>query len=78
MNTPELAKYRIPVAAGPRGFDYDQQQARFIGIPAAYYWRGIDQDSIGVNTDSPVVPAGRASLPGRRWRSASGCPRTSR
>jgi imidazolonepropionase-like amidohydrolase len=56
MNTPELSKYKIPVAAGPRGFDYDQQQARFIGIPAAYYWRGIDQDSIGVNTDSPVVP----------------------
>ena len=56
MNTPELVKYHIPVAAGPRAYDYDQQQARFLGIPAAYYWRGIDQDSIGVNTDSPVVP----------------------
>jgi imidazolonepropionase-like amidohydrolase len=56
MNTPELAKFDIPVAAGPRGFDYDREQARFIGIVAAYFWRGIDQDSIGVNTDAPVVP----------------------
>jgi imidazolonepropionase-like amidohydrolase len=56
MNTPELAKHKIPVAAGPRGFDYDQQQARFIGIPAAYFWRGIDEDSISINTDAPVVP----------------------
>jgi imidazolonepropionase-like amidohydrolase len=52
MNTPELAKYKIPVAAGPRGFDYDQQQARFIGIVAAYYYRGIDEDSISFNTDA--------------------------
>jgi imidazolonepropionase-like amidohydrolase len=56
MNTPELVALKIPVAAGPRGFDYDREQARFIGIVAAYYWRGIDQDSIGVNTDAPVVP----------------------
>ncbi len=56
MNTPELHELGIQVAAGPRGYDYDRRQARFIGIPAAYYWRGIDEDSIGVNTDAPVVP----------------------
>lgn len=56
MNTPELKALGMPVAAGPRGFDYDRRQAKFLGIPAAYFWRGIDRDSIGLNTDAPVIP----------------------
>jgi imidazolonepropionase-like amidohydrolase len=56
MNVPELVKLGIPAALGPREYDYDFKQAKFLGIPASYYWSGLDGDSIGVNTDSPVIP----------------------
>ncbi len=64
LNTPELKALGMPVAAGPRGFDYDRRQAKFIGIPAAYFWRGIDRNSIGINTDAPVIPQEELPLQG--------------
>jgi imidazolonepropionase-like amidohydrolase len=56
MNVPELVKLGVPAALGPREYDYDFKQAKFLGIPASYYWSGLSGDSIGVNTDSPVIP----------------------
>jgi imidazolonepropionase-like amidohydrolase len=47
---------KIPAALGPREYDYDQKQAKFLGIAASYYWSGLSGDDIGVNTDSPVIP----------------------
>jgi imidazolonepropionase-like amidohydrolase len=56
MNVPELVKLGMPAALGPRAYDYDFKQAKFLGIPASYYWSGLSGDMIGVNTDSPVIP----------------------
>ncbi|HYC79392.1 MAG TPA: amidohydrolase family protein [Planctomycetota bacterium] len=56
LNTPELVKHGVPAALGPREFDYDAKQAKFLGIAASYYWSGLGGDDIGVNTDAPVVP----------------------
>jgi len=56
MNGPELARRGIPVANGPRQFWYDRTQGRMIGCTAAWYWLGIGDDNIGMNTDSPGVP----------------------
>lgn len=56
MNVPSLVKLKIPAALGPREYDYDMKQAKFLGIAASYYWSGLGADDIGVNTDSPVIP----------------------
>lgn len=50
----EIIKRDIPVMAGPRGFRYEPEDGQIKGIVAEYYKRGIK--SLGVNTDSPVVP----------------------
>ncbi|MAG58406.1 MAG: hypothetical protein CMJ83_19125 [Planctomycetes bacterium] len=56
LNAPEIAKRSIPVANGPRQFWYDRRQGRMIGLTAAWYWLGVGDDRIGINTDSPGVP----------------------
>jgi imidazolonepropionase-like amidohydrolase len=55
-NAPEIAKRDIPVANGPRQFWYDRNEGRFIGLAAAWYWLGLGEDLIGINTDAPGVP----------------------
>lgn len=52
----ELAKRGIPAACGPRAFFYDRDQGRFIGTTFGFFRMGVDEDSITVNTDAPVVP----------------------
>jgi len=56
LNSPEFAKRRIPAAIGPREFWYDRQTGRMQGCAAAWYWLGLGDDLIGINTDSPGVP----------------------
>jgi imidazolonepropionase-like amidohydrolase len=56
LNGPEIVKRQIPVANGPRQFWYDRTQGRFIGLAAAWYWLGLRDDMVSVNTDAPVVP----------------------
>jgi imidazolonepropionase-like amidohydrolase len=56
LNAPELVKRQIPVANGPREFWYDRTQGRFIGLAAAWYWLGLRDNNVSVNTDAPVVP----------------------
>ncbi len=56
VNAPEFNKRGIPGAFGPRGFYYDQQQSKFIGLSAAWRWLGMPDSKIGLNTDAPVCP----------------------
>lgn len=56
INAPALQARKVPVAAGPRGYYFDRKQGRFLGVPASWYWLGVDEDSLGVNTDAPVIP----------------------
>jgi len=50
----EIIKRGIPVMAGPRGFRYEPDKGRIVGIVAEFHKRGIRW--LGVNTDSPVIP----------------------
>ena len=62
----ELLKAGLPIACGPRQYDFDYVTGRVVGLHEAYYrggdhgWfrpvPGVGRDGIGVNTDSPVVP----------------------
>lgn len=56
----------VPIAAGPRVYYFNPDDASFVGVAAAWYaggvhgWRapveGVGRDGIAINTDSPVVP----------------------
>jgi imidazolonepropionase-like amidohydrolase len=46
----------VSAACGPRVFWLSQNDGRFFGLAASWYWLGVSDDHIGVNTDSPVVP----------------------
>lgn len=59
-NGPEIARRGIPVANGPRQVWYDSSQGKVIGLTAAWYWAGIGEDGIAVNTDD----AGGGMFPG--------------
>ena len=78
MNTPELVKYKIPVAAGPRGFDYDAQQAQVHrdpgGVLLARHRPGQHRHQHGLAGRA----AGRAAVPGLDGDPPRACPRTSR
>lgn len=50
----QLAKRKIPVMAGPRGFLLDRDKGQVTGIVNEYEKRGIEV--LGVNTDAPVIP----------------------
>ena len=50
----EILKRNIPVMAGPRGFRYERDKGRIVGIVSEFHRRGIRW--LGVNTDSPVIP----------------------
>lgn len=52
-NAPEISERSIPVANGPRQFWFNRDQARFVGLAAAWYWTGVED--VCVNTDAPVV-----------------------
>ncbi len=62
----EAKRVGVPVCNGPRQYHFDQNESKFIGLANAWYaggqhgWihpvRGLGQDGIGVNTDSPVIP----------------------
>jgi hypothetical protein len=62
----------MPVAAGPRQYDFDRNTGQIIGLHAAYYtgeyntWiekePGLGWDGVGINTDSPVVPQEELSV----------------
>ncbi len=52
---PEVAKRGIQVMNGPREFRWDNRRGGFRGLAYEWYRGGIK--TIGVNTDSPVVPA---------------------
>ncbi len=56
LNGPEIARRRIPAAVGPRQFWFDRVAGRMQGCAAAWYWLGLGDDLIGINTDSPGVP----------------------
>jgi imidazolonepropionase-like amidohydrolase len=55
----------VPVANGPRQYQFDSATSRFVGLADAWYrggqhgWRepvrGVGRDGIAINTDSPVV-----------------------
>ncbi len=55
----------VPVANGPRQYQFDRKTGQFIGLGNAWYrggphgWRsdvvGLGRDGVGINTDSPVV-----------------------
>jgi imidazolonepropionase-like amidohydrolase len=68
----EMLKSGLPVACGPRQYDFDRTTGRIVGLHAAYWgggdlgWnepvKGLGWDGIGINTDSPVVPQEELSV----------------
>lgn len=68
----EALERGVPVANGPRQYQFDRATSRFIGLANAWYaggqhgWPepvpGLGIDGIGINTDSPVVAQEQLTL----------------
>jgi imidazolonepropionase-like amidohydrolase len=54
LNSPEIIKYNVYCALGPRGFYRDPADNHVRGFASEYWNRGVR--NLGTNTDAPVVP----------------------
>lgn len=50
----EVAKRDVMVMNGPRQFRFDREYGRIVGLAAGWHDGGVK--TVGVNTDSPVIP----------------------